>query len=145
MLKKMTALFLAFGLLFSVAAPLIDTADAKRYRSPSRSYEQPPRNNVQEPQRTDRVNDGATTQRPGVTTPGATRTGGFFSGGMMRGLFLGGMAGLLFGGLLANFGMLGSLLGLAINLLALFVLFILIRKVVVYFMNKRRDEGRYPR
>ncbi|WP_199614749.1 hypothetical protein [Paenibacillus alkalitolerans] len=144
MWKKTLAAFLAIGLLFGTAAPLMDAADAKpRYRSPSRSYTpEAPKNDVtkQQPQRADQVNNGAAATKPGTAGPARTSLGG----GLMRGLFIGGLAGLLFGSLFANMGFLGSILGLAINLFALYVLFVLIRKVIAYFSDRNRaDRRRY--
>lgn len=70
--------------------------------------------------------------------------GGLFSGGLMKGLMLGGLAGLLFGSLLANMGMLGSLLGLMINLAAIYVLFVVIRKVFSALTKMKRKEDTGP-
>jgi predicted lipid-binding transport protein (Tim44 family) len=138
MWKKMFALFVTFSLLFGTVAPLIDSADAKpRYRSPSKSYK--PDAAKDSPQRTDNVNNGAATTKPGATAPG-TRSP--FGGGLMKGLFLGGLAGLMFGGLLAGLGGLGPILGLLINVIALFALFVLVRKAVRYFMNRNRNHPR---
>ncbi|HZG85378.1 hypothetical protein [Paenibacillus sp.] len=142
MWKKIASLFLAFSLVFAVAAPLIEHADAKpRYRSPSRSYtpEAPAA-----PKRTDNVDNGAT-NRTGTTTPGtAPRTGaGFGAGGLMRGLMLGGLAGLMFGGLLSGLGAFGSILGLLINGLALALLFVFIRNMYRKYKKYSRPGGDY--
>lgn len=143
MWKKTLAAVAAIGLLFSTAAPLLDTVDAKpRYRSPSRSYTPAtPRNDAttDAPKRTDQVNNGNVNNRPGAT-PGTARPA--FGGGLMRGLMLGGLAGLLFGGLFASMGALGSLLGLAVNLFALYILFVLVRKVIMYFVDRNRTNKR---
>ncbi|HZG58895.1 hypothetical protein [Paenibacillus sp.] len=142
MWKKIATLFFAFTLVFAASAPLVDHADAKRYRSPSRSYtpDAPARTSP----RTDNVDNGAT-NRAG-TTPGATtgRAGrGFGGGGLMRGLMLGGLAGLMFGGLLSGLGAFGSILGLLINVLAIYLLFVLVRKAFRAFTNRRRPGGDY--
>jgi len=149
MLKKAAALFVVFSLLFSITAPFIDDVDARpRYRSPSRSYQPGIRNPA--PQRTDGINDGAATRRPSTTTPATgTRTGagrgfgGGMFGGLLGGLMLGGLAGMLFGGILPGLGLFGSFLGLAINLLAIYVLFVIIRKAVQAFTNRNRPGNRY--
>lgn len=66
------------------------------------------------------------------------------SGGLMKGLMLGGLAGLLFGGLLGNLGMLGSLVGLAVNILAIVILFAIVRKIFTFFTKKKKDEDANP-
>jgi predicted lipid-binding transport protein (Tim44 family) len=142
MWKKITAALLAFGLLFGTAAPAMDIADAKpRYRSPSKSFTPSPakpRDNVtNSPQQSNRVNDG-TTARPG--TAAGTRPS--FGGSLMRGMMIGGLAGLLFGGLFGGLGFLGNILGLAVNLIAIYVLFLLVRGVFRYFTNKNRYDRR---
>jgi len=142
MWKKVASLFLAFSLVFAVAAPLIEHADAKpRYRSPSRSYT--PEAPAATPKRTDNVDNGAT-NRTGATTPGtAPRAGGFGAGGLMRGLMLGGLAGLMFGGLLSGLGAFGSILGLLINGLALVLLFVFIRNMYRKYKKYSRPGGDY--
>ncbi|WP_274365271.1 hypothetical protein [Paenibacillus thermotolerans] len=143
MWKKILAAIAAIGLLFSAAAPLLDTVDAKpRYRSPSRSYTPAtPKKDVTTPapKRSDQVNNGTTAGRPGAT-PGTARPS--FGGSLMRGLMIGGLAGLLFGGLFAGMGALGSLLGLAVNLFAIYILFVLVRKVIMYFVDRNRTNKR---
>ena len=56
----------------------------------------------------------------------------------MKGLLVGGLAGLLLGSLLGDLGFLGNLLGLAINLGAILLIAYLIMKI--YFMLKRKHE-----
>lgn len=62
----------------------------------------------------------------------------FFSSRLMKGLMLGGLAGLIFGSLLSSMGMLGSVLGLLVNVLAIIVIIAIIRKI--FF---RRRANRY--
>ena len=62
----------------------------------------------------------------------------FFSSRLMKGLMLGGLAGLIFGSLLSSMGMLGSILGLLVNVIAVVVLIAIIRKI--FF---RRRANRY--
>ncbi|MCI3920410.1 hypothetical protein MO973_09205 [Paenibacillus sp. TRM 82003] len=147
MLKKITALFVALALVFSISAPLIDSVDAKRYRSPSKSY-QPATPNKATPQNNNNAATDGTTNRAGTTAPGTTAPktgGGFFGGGgLMRGLMLGGLAGLMFGGLLAGLGGLGSILGMLINVLAIVAIFVLVRKAFRYFSDRNRpSRGNY--
>jgi predicted lipid-binding transport protein (Tim44 family) len=56
----------------------------------------------------------------------------------MRGLLIGGMAGLLFGGLFGNMGGLGNILGLLVNVLAIYLLFVIIKNIVSYFIQRRK-------
>ena len=51
------------------------------------------------------------------------------TGGFMRGLIAGGLAGILFGSLLAQWGILGSLLGLLINVGAILIIVWLVVKL----------------
>lgn len=67
---------------------------------------------------------------------------GFFSGGLMRGLFIGGLAGLLFGGLFAHMGALGSLLGFVINVFAIILVYKIIRSIIIAMrMKNRKDDA----
>ncbi len=78
------------------------------------------------------------------STTNTNKSGGLMSGGLMKGLMLGGLAGLLFGGLLGNLGMLGSLVGLAVNILAIVILFAIVRKIFTFFTKKKKDEDANP-
>ena len=141
-MKKIMALGLALLLVFAVTVPE-GMADAKprfggSYKSPRRSYTPPAQ----------RPSDGVSKTEPGrpqTTTPGAgaarTNRGFFSGGGLMRGLLVGGLAGMLFGGIFANMGMMGNILGLFVNLLGLYLLFVIIRGIVRYF-GGRGNSGR---
>ena len=59
----------------------------------------------------------------------------------MRGLMIGGLAGMLFGGLFANMGFMGNILGLFVNLIAIFVVIALIRKIYTMFKNNKEQKG----
>jgi predicted lipid-binding transport protein (Tim44 family) len=135
-MKKLLFVIMSSLLIFATVLPA--DADARGrggYRSPSGGFKQPvrpaPRDNISK-------------TRP--TTPGAaTPNRGFFSGGgLMRGLLIGGIAGMLFGGMFGNMGALGNIFGLLINLLAIYFLFVIIRKIVVYFIQRRKtNDKRY--
>jgi len=140
--KKLLFALLSIALVFAAASPLADHADAKpRYRSPSRSYNPDAPKQTAPARNADRTDDGATANRPGAATPGAGRTG-FGGGGLMRGLMLGGLAGLLFGGLLSGLGGFGALLGLAVNVLGIVVLFLIARKLYRMFVNRPKGGTR---
>ncbi|MUG45077.1 hypothetical protein [Paenibacillus woosongensis] len=119
MFKKMTALVMVFTLLFAFASA--DFADARRgggFKSGPRSY-------TTTPKKSSNVNksDSNTTNKS-TATPGATnnRTGFFGGGSFMKGMMVGGLAGLLFGGLFGGMGFFGELLGLAVNLIAIYLI-----------------------
>ena len=59
----------------------------------------------------------------------------------MKGLFVGGLAGLLFGSMFANMGMLGSILGFAINAAAIILIVVVIRKIFRMFKEKKKEDA----
>jgi hypothetical protein len=127
MLKKLLVLIMASMLVFSVTAP--NLVDAKpSYRSPSKSFspvQKAPTSNV-------------TPKQPASPTGAAAAKPGFFSGGLMKGLLIGGIAGMLFGGMFGGMGSFGNILGLLVNVFAIFLLFVVIRSIVMYFINRRK-------
>jgi len=142
MYKKIIALFAA---LMLALAPLgfigLDhAADAKRgYSSGSKSFKPSTttpsnNNNINNvtPQR-QQPNSAATTKTP-ATAPAANK------GGFMKGMLYGGLAGLLLGGLFANMGGLGAILGLLVNIAAIAFLIMLVMKVVNYFKTQKREK-----
>ena len=144
-MKKTLLLILTLTVAFSLSFSTVAEA-AKRggsYKSPKRSYTQQP---TKPADTTNKVQTG-NTGGAGTTKTGAATTGnrGFFSGGSFaRGLMVGGIAGLLFGGMFANFGAFGDLLGLMINLLAIYVLFIAIRGIFRYFRQQKIPDPNDP-
>lgn len=147
-MKKITLLLMALTVFLAVALP--DTADARRggggFKAPKQGYTQNP---SQPARQTDNVrNTDPGTRTPAVNTPGAAagNRGFFAGGGLMRGLMIGGLAGLLFGSMFAGMGFLGNFLGLLVNVLAIYFLFILVRSVFRYFRNQNRkpDDSRRP-
>ena len=54
---------------------------------------------------------------------------------------IGGLAGLLFGSLFANMGILGSILGLFVNILGIIILIAVIRKIFTFFKDKRKKRN----
>ncbi len=137
MMKKMVMLLMACMLVFSFTAPNLVEAKTT-YKAPKKSYT--PTNPQKAP--TDNVtrNDSGspTAKTPAAATPPAKP--GFFSGGLMKGIMIGGLAGLLFGSMFGNLGALGNILGLLVNVLAIFLLFVIIKNIVVYFRNKRKEN-----
>jgi predicted lipid-binding transport protein (Tim44 family) len=133
-MKKLMLVILSSLLIFTIAAPTsVDARGIGRsYKSPTGSFKQPtkpaaPKDNISK------------TQPGSPTTPTANR--GFFSGGgLMRGLLIGGIAGMLFGGMFGNMGFMGNIFGFLINILAIYFLFIIIRNIVVYFIERRKTN-----
>lgn len=144
-MKKLSAILIAITLAFSsvgTVIPFMDhvqTAEAKSYKSGKKSYNTNPgstNNNIQN-------NDSGSnsTVNKSTTTNKSTSTaskGGFSSGGLMKGLFIGGLAGLLFGSLFSDMGLIGNLLGFMINAAAIiFIVFICMK---IYQMMKRKNN-----
>ncbi|MGG6314316.1 hypothetical protein [Paenibacillus macerans] len=143
MMKKMMLIVMAFTLFFAFTFP--DAADARRggFKSGPRTYNP----STKKPAQSDYQN--TTGNRTGATTGAPTTGRGFFSGGgFMRGLMVGGLAGMLFGGLFGNMGFFGNLLGLAVNLLAIYVIIIAVMALYRRFKKQPRQDdyrrgGRY--
>ena len=135
--KRLLMVMMAFTLVFSTLA-IPDHADARRgggFKSGTKSYQSnPSRSN-----NSTNSNTKSTTANNSANT--AAKKPGFFGGGsLMKGLMIGGLAGMLFGGLFGNMGFLGDILGLAINLLAIYVIVML--GVGIYrSIKKRRLEN----
>jgi predicted lipid-binding transport protein (Tim44 family) len=136
-MKKLLLVIMSSLLIFAVVTPASSVEAAKRsFKSPAGSFKQP----TKPAKQTDNVSN---TKPTTPTSPAANR--GFFSGGgLMKGLLIGGIAGMLFGGMFGNMGALGNIFGFLINMLAIFFLFMIIRKIVVYFIQRRKtNEKRY--
>lgn len=129
LLSMALTLFLSIGLI-----AFADSADARRgggIKSPKQSY-------TQQPNKSDNVNQTNPGTKAGTGAATPNKTGGMFGGsGLMKGLMLGGLAGLLFGGMFANMGAFGEILGLMVNLLAIFAIIMLIRVAFVYLKSKK--------
>jgi hypothetical protein len=141
MFKKMLVLIMASMLVFSFTLPSLEVDAKPAYKSPRKSFtpttpQKAPTDNV-----TRNQPGSPTTTTPGMTTPNR----GFFSGGLMKGLLIGGLAGMLFGGMFGGMGAFGNILGFLVNVLAIYFLFIIIKRIVVYFINRRKmnDQKRY--
>lgn len=151
-LKKIITAIITAALLFSPVGNVIfqdqsTTVEAKSYKSGKRGFNLNGNNNntnnnsLFQNKKADSNKSNATTNKSTTTTK---QKGGFMSGGLMKGLMLGGLAGLLFGSLFANMGILGSILGLFINVFAIIILFSLIRRIFVFFKDKKKKEEPNP-
>jgi predicted lipid-binding transport protein (Tim44 family) len=138
MFKKVLLLFSLFAFVATVTAPLIDSADAKRsFRSGTKTF-------TKTPAKSDTSVNSGTTARSSTNTTGTAASSanrGMFGGGsFLKGMMIGGLAGLLFGGLFANMGFMGELLGLMINVLAIVALIAIVRAVFASIRKKRDSE-----
>lgn len=143
MLKKLMASLLVFSLFLAPIGHIVDqntqVASAKSYKSGKKSYSPPASNSPSffKKDRDQQVNKQKSTSNYSKKSK---------KGGFLKGLFLGGVAGLLFGSLLGNLGMLGSILGFLVNMMVLVAIVIVIQKIVTsLFRNKRRDYDSWNR
>ncbi|MDF2669113.1 MAG: hypothetical protein K0R67_1419 [Paenibacillus sp.] len=135
-MKKMMLILMACLVVVSFSAA--NTADAAKrggsYKAPSKSY------SPTSPSK----DSGVTKTDPAKSTTNtgaATANRGFFSGGgLMKGLMIGGLAGMLFGGMFGGLGFFGDMLGMLVNVLAIVVLFVVIRKLYVYFRDRNNAQ-----
>jgi len=144
-MKKLSAILIAITLAFSsvgTVIPFMDhvqTAEAKSYKSGKKSYNTNPGSTNKNIQNYDSGSNS--TVNKSTTTNKSTSTaskGGFSSGGLMKGLFIGGLAGLLFGSLFSDMGLIGNLLGFMINAAAIIIIVFICMKI--YQMMKRKNN-----
>ncbi|WNQ09197.1 hypothetical protein MJA45_16260 [Paenibacillus aurantius] len=144
-MKKLLIVFMSCMVFFAMAAPVsVDAAKGRSggYSSSKKSYTPTaPSNGVNKSQ------TGTTSKSDSTSTSSSTaaKKPGLFGGGsFLKGLALGGLAGLMFGGLFGNMGFLGNILGFMLNMFALVALFVLIKSVISYFVNRRKvNHKRY--
>lgn len=135
-LLTITLVFSPIGNLVFNDSPV---AEAKRYKSGKRNFNT---NKQQQPPTQSNIQKDKVTQKPNATKN--TKTPSANKGGLMKGLLVGGLAGLLFGSLFANMGMLGSILGLMINIAAIAFLIFIIRKVFTLLRARKQNEDVKP-
>lgn len=137
---------MAFTLFFATVVP--DLADARRgagsFKSGARSYSTTPKKATTDSVTKSDSNKGTASA---TSSTAGTANRGFFSGGsFMKGMMIGGLAGMLFGGFFGGMGAFGNLLGFAVNLLAIYLIVML---VLSFFRrrsqrrNRPGQEGRY--
>lgn len=139
MFKKLFSAMLVLTILFTpiggfMLGDQLTTVSAKGYKSGKKSFNSNTNNNSPSLFKKD-----DTQQKSSTTTKNSTAAKPKM-GGIMKGLFLGGLAGLLLGGLLSNLGVLGSIIGLFINVLAIIAVIFIIRKLFTLFKKKRKSE-----
>ncbi|WP_256757443.1 hypothetical protein [Cohnella sp. WQ 127256] len=138
MWKKTLLVLSLFAFTIAVTIP-VDSADARprSFSSGKKSFNKTPA------QSQDGVSKSSTTNKSSATSGTGTSTKrGLFSGGsFMKGMMIGGLAGLMFGGMFGS-GFFGNMMGLLVNVLALFVLFMIFRGI--YDAIKRRRQNQNP-
>lgn len=148
-MKKILSALIALTIVMSPIGSLVlndhaTTVEAKRYKSGKKGFNtNPQQNSINNQPKVDKKKQDENTSF-NKSTQNNSKKGGFFSGGLMRGLFIGGLAGLLFGSLFANMGILGSILGLMINVLAIVFAISLIRKIFALLKAKKEKEDANP-
>ncbi|MBD8497521.1 MULTISPECIES: hypothetical protein [Paenibacillus] len=135
-MRKLMAAFMAITLLFAVTAPGI--VDAKKrsgggFSSGVKKYNPAPTKNDSGVSSTNKANQP--TNKATTTTPPKTSKPSF-GGSFLKGMMIGGLAGMLFGGLFGDMGMLGNILGLMVNVFAIVLLFM----VASIIFRKWRDS-----
>lgn len=143
MFKKMTVLVMVFTLFFAFTAT--DFADARR----GGGFKSGPRSFTNTPKKSSTVNksESNTTNKSTSTTNGMNnnRTGFFGGGSFMKGMMVGGLAGLLFGGLFGGMGFFGELLGLAVNLFAIYLIVVVAIALFRRFKKSQPQTYQGPR
>lgn len=135
-MKKLWLIIMSSLLIFAIVIPSVaDAKGGRSYKSPSGSFKKPTKpattnDNVAKTKKTN----------PASGTANTANRGFFSGGGLMKGLLIGGIAGMLFGGMFGSMGALGNIFGFLINILAIYCLFLIIRRIVVYFMNRRKTN-----
>lgn len=141
MSKKIIAAFVAVTIMFSPIGNMViqdlqqTEVSAKKYRSGSKSFNNNTNTTTTPNQNVKNQNDTVNNRTNATTTKNNN------SGGLMRGIMYGGIAGLLFGGLLAGMGGLGSIFGMLINIIGIIVLFMLISRVIAAVKKKRQEAN----
>lgn len=139
----LSATFLAFTLVFSSVGTVllfgddVQTAEAKSYKSGKKGFSNTPGSNNTNIQNKDTNTNTTNVNKSNTTNP--TTKGGFTAGGLMKGLMVGGLAGLLFGSLFSDMGLIGNILGFAINAIAIVVILALCVKIF-QMITRRKDK-----
>ncbi|WP_186438274.1 hypothetical protein [Cohnella terricola] len=136
MWKKAIIVLGLFAFMIAVTVPA-DNADARprSFSSGKSTFKKDPSHSK------DQVNKSSTTDKSSSSKGTSTNRGGFFSGGsFMKGMMIGGLAGLLFGGFFGT-GFLANMMGLIVNVLALFVLFMIFRGIFDAIKRRRQTQN----
>lgn len=141
MWKKMLLVFTLFAFTAVVVIPADDADAARRgISSGKRSYTKTPAK-AQDNVSKSTTKDSGSTAGAGTTTQKRGFTSG---GGFMKGLMIGGIAGMLFGGMFGGMGFFGDILGLLVNLAAIFFVVVLIMGIVNSLRRRRQHQPQGP-
>ncbi|WP_405097230.1 hypothetical protein [Oceanobacillus sp. FSL H7-0719] len=148
-MKKIIAALFTIALVFSPIGDYVfqdqgtTTVEAKSYKSGKRSFS--PSGGINSNNNNNSLfqknKKDSSSYNKSAAKQNTNNKGGFMSGGLMKGLMLGGLAGLLFGGLLGNMGILGSMLGLLVNGLAIIFLVSVAMRIYQFFKKKKKEEA----
>ncbi|MNM40796.1 hypothetical protein D3C81_516010 [compost metagenome] len=143
-IKSAMLIVMAFTLFFGAAAP--DYADARRsgggFKSGVQGYKSTPNKSTQ----SSTYKSDSTKSSSYSGTSATTAKRGFFSGGsFFKGMMIGGLAGMLFGGLFGGMGFFGNILGFAVNMLAIYLVVMLVLSLFRRRNERRRYEERSDR
>lgn len=142
-MKKFLAAILTAALIFSPVGNVVfqdhsTTVEAKGYKSGKRSFNSNSNTTNNNNSLFQNKKQDTNTSKSTTSTSSAKK---FKPSGLMKGLMLGGLAGLLFGSLFGGMGLLGSILGLMINVFAVIILFSIIRKIYTMIKDKKKKEA----
>ncbi|QED46509.1 hypothetical protein [Cytobacillus dafuensis] len=147
MFKKIIASLMVLSLCLAPVTSIVNhnphVVSAKSYKSGKKSYNSGTHNNSSFYKKD--TNQQVNKQKTTTNFTKKSKTTKSSKSGFLKGLAFGGLAGLLFGGLLGNLGVLGSILGLFINIMAIMALVLIIRKVFTSLKRKRRDNQTWER
>jgi predicted lipid-binding transport protein (Tim44 family) len=136
MWKKALLLLSLFAFTVVVTVPA-DSADARprSFSSGKKSFNKTPA------QSDSGVSKSSTSNKSSASSAGSSTNRGFFSGGsFMKGMMIGGLAGLMFGGMFGS-GFFGNMMGFLLNAIALVVLFMVARGIYDAFKRRRQSQN----
>ena len=140
-MKKGFITMLVLTVFLTLSLGFGDTADAKRgggFKSNKQSFTQKSDTKQQSGSSTS-TSSGTKSSTGSAAT---TKSGGLFGGSsLMKGMMIGGLAGMLFGGMFANMGGFGEIIGLLINIAAIFAIFMIIRAAWTYVRNNKKPAA----
>ncbi len=137
-MKKGFLVMMALALVFTLSLGFSDSADARRggggFKSSKGSF-------TQTPKKQDNVQQSSGTKQNGAASTAGTKQGGMFSGGgFMKGMLLGGLAGMMFGGLFGNMGAMGEMLTAILNIAIIVGIILVIRAAFIYIRNNKKPK-----
>ena len=149
MWKKLMAAILVVTVFSAMIAPEVDARRGGAFKSSRGTFQQTPSKAQQDAGTAKQNAVKSESQTKSSTAPATSSTGtnqgGLFGGGsFMKALMVGGLAGLLFGGLFGSLGMLGDILGLMVNLLAIYLIVAIgLHLYRSYKQRKQYQDRRY--